>query len=165
MIKNHGWALYGALKTNLKLWQIVEDLEGEMPPDIEAALRENDCKRDDILEDAICTLKNLDALAELHAAEIKRLGDRRRAIQSRYETLHEWLGTAISPDGFSRGVHSAKWAKCPPSVEIKDPAAVPIEFLDYEPKIKKVAIKDAMEAGATFDWARLIKDKKTLRIK
>jgi hypothetical protein len=155
-MSNHQWQLYKNSKTTLHIWQHIQDLDGELPPDLEAALNKAEGERDDIIEDAVSTYKNLCALADLHAAEMKRLSERKAALESRAETLKAWLEKVAPKEGWERGVHRLSW-RGSESVEVDDAEKLPIELarIKYEPN--KTLLKEVLKAGATVEGCRLVK--------
>lgn len=163
MAKNIQWALYENNRTKLKILQQIQDLEGELPEDLEAALNAAEGERDDLLEDGIATYKNLGGMVELHAAEIKRLTERKKALEARQETLEKWLGNAIGEGvKWERGVHRLSWLS---STQVEaELEKLPLEYIrtKYEPD--KKLLKTELEAGAVIDGAKLV-TKNNLQVK
>lgn len=93
-------------------------------------------------------------------AELKRLRDMKAAAQKRTEWLKNYLKTSMEAMGeteLSFGVHTAKIANNPPSVQIVDEPLLPSEFKKeiIETKIDKVAIKQAIKGGVVVPGATL----------
>lgn len=156
--------LYEIASKKLEILQAVQDLEGELTPELEADLTAIEVAMDEKLKACCCVLKNLDALAELHAAEIKRLTERKRAIEARHERLKEWVAKSAPEEGWSNGVHTLAWRKSK-SVEVEiDAEKLPLEFSRMKFEANKTAIKEAIEAGAVVEGCKLV-EKKSLQVK
>ena len=104
-------------------------------------------------------LVRLDSEAVAIRSEEKRLAVRRAG----YEKIAECMRSSIHTQMLDSGVKKAEGKlfsfsvrKNPPRVEIMDEAAVPPEFVTYEPHIDKRAIKDRLEEGETIPGAKLV---------
>lgn len=166
MSNNYQWAMHCNSKLQLEILQRLMEGGGELPPELEAIQRAADKEREEIIEAAICTYHDLKALEELHVNEMRRLQERKEAIESKRATIAKWLETVIDADaGWQKGTRSARWHKNPPSVEIKDETAIPIEFIKYKPSPNRELISETLKSGGDVPGCRLITDKKHLRIK
>ena len=155
--------LYELTEAKLKILEAVQDLDGELTPELEAQLTAADIAIDQKLLGCCVVLKNLDALKDIHAAEIKRLTERKRAIEARHERLKEWVALSTPEEGWNNGVHTLKFR---PSVSVEvdiDAEKLPLEFSRMKFEANKTEIKKAIEAGATVEGCRLV-TKKNLQI-
>lgn len=104
--------------------------------------------------------KSLDQGLNAISAEIKRLQDMKASVAKRSEWLKNYLKTSMEAMGeteLSFGVHTAKIANNPPSVQVVDEPLLPSEFKKeiIETKIDKVAIKQAIKGGVVVPGATL----------
>jgi hypothetical protein len=119
----------------------------------------------DRLGEFICAV---DGYADAIRAEERRLALRR----SKFEKISNCFRNSIHQQMLESGVKKVEGKlfslaiqKNPSSVEIVSEAEVPPEFVSYEPRIDKRAIKDALEAGKEVPGAKLIDDKTRLVIR
>ena len=148
--------LYDLTVAKLTILEAVQELEGELTPELEAQLTAAEVAVDEKLEGCCVVLKNLKALEDVHAAEIKRLTERKKNIEARYERLKEWVALNAPESGWSRGVHKLSWRKTK-SVEVSIEAEkLPIEFSRMRFEANKTAIKEALESGAEIAGCRLV---------
>jgi len=112
-------------------------------------------------------LARLDGEADAIKKEEQRLAARRR----NFEKISECLKSSIHQQMLDSGVkkvegHLTAFAvqRNPSSVEIVNEQEIPAEFISYEPRIDRRAVKDALESGKEVAGAKLITDKTHLRI-
>lgn len=156
--------LYEIASKKLEILQAVQDLEGELTPELEAELSAIEATLDDKLKACCCVLKNLDALKDLHAAEIKRLTERKRAIEARHERLKEWVAKSAPEEGWTNGIHALSWRKSK-SVEVDiDAEKLPLEFSRMKFEAEKTKIKEAIESGTAVEGCRIVENR-SLQVK
>ena len=157
------WAVAENNSKLAALWAQVEDLGGELSPNLEAALTEAQKENADIMREVVCGLKDLGNLIEVHENEISRLKERRDILEARYDRLKAWLANSL-PQGqkWSDGIHSLFWRKSV-SVDV-EPEKLPIEYSKIEYRADKTLIRKELEAGAEIPGARLL-EKMNLIIK
>ena len=160
------WKIHNLAENNSalrSLWAQVEDLGGELSPNLEAALTEAQNANADIMREVVLGLKDLSNLIEVHENEISRLKERRDTLEARYDRLKSWLANAL-PQGqkWSDGIHSLGWRKSV-SVEVEQ-EKLPIEYSKIEYRADKSLIRKELEAGAEIPGARLL-EKMNLIIK
>jgi hypothetical protein len=151
--------LYELNKARFALLAELQDLEGELSPELEARLTALDAALDDKLEACCAVLKNMHGMAELHDAEIKRLKERRDAIEARAERLREWVGSFLGAEGWERGLHRLSWRNSE-AVECE------LEKLPDQYRVAKVVesadkklLLTALKTGAQIPGAQLVKRK------
>jgi len=101
----------------------------------------------------------LEGQADLLRVKENQLADRRHRLEKFAEALRssihqqmlDWGVKKVEGQEFSFTVK-----RNPAKVEIVDGQAIPAEFLTYEPRIDKRAIKDRLEEGNTIPGAQLI---------
>lgn len=100
-------------------------------------------------------------------AEEERISSRRKAIDNNIEHLKKYLQNSMEITGkvkFKTDLFSFGIQNNPASVVIDDPTSVPEKFLiQQEPKIDKMAIKEALKEGE-LPYAHLYQSK-SLRIR
>jgi hypothetical protein len=161
-MSNHQWLFFQNRKTAAEIWTALLDPELEQS-DLVAALGAVEADKDDIIEDAVCTAKEIAGLIKLHKEEEERLAQRRRTLLSKLDTIEAWLGSAIGPEGWERGFHRLSWRKSK-SVEVEDAEKLPLEFTRVKLEADKTALKKALEGGATFEGVKLV-EKSSLQVK
>ena len=112
-------------------------------------------------------LTHLDSQSDLAAAEIKRLQDRKRAMDRRGEQLKAYAMRVMEMNGFDRlDGETATLAirQNPPSVLIHDQNAIPAEFIEVrqETVVDKNRLKAALKAGREIPGAALVQGRKVV---
>lgn len=101
----------------------------------------------------------LDGQAEMLRAKEKQLAARRQHFEKFAEAVKSSLHQQMVEWGI-RKVEGNEYAftvkQNPPKVEITNEAEIPAEFLEYVPKIKVQAIKDALKEGEDVSGAQLV---------
>lgn len=104
-------------------------------------------------------LRNLEADVAGLKSEEQRLAQRRRTIENNIDRIKYTLTAsmiACNKRDFKTDLFTFRVQKNPASVVIERDAAVPDEYLiPQEPKVDKVKVKEALKAGANFEWAHL----------
>lgn len=103
-------------------------------------------------------LAHFESQAELAAAEIKRLQDRKKSFEGAYERLEECAKLAMELAGIRKlegHTSTLSIRACPASVLIRDFEKVPIQYkiIKTETSIDKEAVKRALKAGADVPGA------------
>jgi hypothetical protein len=113
----------------------------------------------------VAWLKNNDANITLLDGAIKELQARKKAMQTRFDSLKEYLLFNMKAHGVSEinandMTFTAKIKLNPPSVIIEDEAAIPSEYLTVPvmplPAPDKTLIKDAIKAGKEVPGCKLV---------
>lgn len=113
----------------------------------------------------VAWLKNNDANITLLDGAIKELQARKKAMQTRYESLKDYLlfnmkNSGISEIAANDMTFTAKIKLNPPSVLIEDESAIPSEYLTVPvmpmPAPDKTLIKDAIKAGKEVPGCKLV---------
>ena len=111
--------------------ELIDD-DGEVPPDVGAALDRLDGAVATKIDNTIRLWANMDAEAEALRAEAARLGKRAKSIEERSGALREWVRAGMCRLGTDRlrtGTHTLSVQKNPPAVVLDvDPAFVPEEY-------------------------------------
>lgn len=113
-------------------------------------------------------MKQIEANAAGIKSEIDRLTARKTSMENNIKRMKESLQAAMEATGkkkFKTALFSFNIQKNPTSLKIDDLDAVPESFLiPQPPKVDSAAIKDALKAGAVYDFAHLAQGE-SLRIR
>lgn len=113
-------------------------------------------------------MKELDADVSAIKAEIARLTERKKSIETNIDRMKRSLESAMRLTGktkFKTSLFSFIIQKNPASLKIDNPDRVPEEFLiPQDPKIDTVSIKKELKEGTVFDWCHL-EQSESLRIR
>ena len=115
-------------------------------------------------------MRNLQAEADAYGAEIKRMTDRKKALESHVEWLKRNLEQsmiAIGKEKFKTKLFSFGIQNNPPKVVIDDPQKVPQELLiQQEPKVDLAVLKNLLsnQEGERNEYAHLERGR-SLRIR
>ena len=121
-------------------------------------------------EAIVAVRANMDSSISAIDAEVKRLTERKRLIQSREKSMREYLRHNMSTAGIKKiecPLFSITLAAGRDVVEIDDLDSVPDEYVDVETSIKpdKKRILAALKKGESIDGATLKKSAESVRIK
>lgn len=149
------WSLSKAVGKLQAVWAAIEDLDGELPPNLEAQLEQSQKEQGEAFSAVVCWLKDLENLIETHRKEERRLKDRREVLDARFERLKAWLSKAL-PEGerWSDGVHSLSWRKST-SLEV-EAERIGLDFLRVYHEIDKAKIREHLAGGGTLDGAKMV---------
>jgi hypothetical protein len=108
------------------------------------------------------------AQAKMLEDEEKRIAKKRKQLEGFDAAICNSLHIQMKEWGL-KGSDGNRWSfrlkKNPPSVTITDEAAIPAEYWDYTPTLKKAAIKDALEEKKEVPGAELDESRTRLEIK
>lgn len=157
------WTFAQAFSQLHGLWRQVLDLEGELPPDLEAQLDAAQSVCQETMREAVLCIKDLEGVVELHRKEERRLKERREKIEARLEQLKGWLSRTLpAGEKWTDGIHSLTWRR---SVSVEaDTSKLTYDYLRVEYSPDKAKIKRDLEAGIAVEGARLI-EKNNIQIK
>ena len=115
-------------------------------------------EREQKVENVALWVKDLDAEAKAIRAEEQSFAERRRALESKAESLRSWLASALNGEKFGTTKVAITFRRTK-SVQVDDVFKLDDEFVKYaEPKPDKAAIKKALEAGQTIEGAELVEN-------
>lgn len=119
------------------------------------------------IDNIICYIKNLKADAEALKVEKNNLAERQKAKENKAESLTKYLQSVLEGNKYESTVGKVSYRKSV-SVEVdldvfqQDERA--FDFLNYEPKADKTALKKALEEGLEINGAKLV-EKNNMQIK
>lgn len=132
-----------------------EDQQKELATYLQTNTSEIVAKRDRVGE----FLERLDSEAKAIREAEKRLAARRTSYEKVAECMRLSIFQMMQDAGIVRvegKLFSFAIRKNPPRVEINDESTIPAEFVSYEPRIDKRAIKDRLEEGKAIPGAELV---------
>lgn len=145
----------------------IEEAEGEITPEMEAALAFTVGNMQNVGINIAQCIKTIDYWTELVEKEIERLeGIRKKAIKGS-TTLRERLSNAMQQFDIERIASPTITVSFRRSeaVEIYSEEIIPPAFLDQPPpKVNKIRIKEAIKSGREVPGAELVQ-RKNLQIK
>ena len=167
-----------------KLYELTQDLRGLQDLADDLDLSNGDASMGQAIEDtfqglemqfndkAVAIIKvaeNLKADTAIIDAEIKRLTDRKKAINNRQEALKDYLRYNMEASGIKKiecPLFTISLGKAPDKVQIIDESAIPDEFIRTKVEIApdKVALAKALKDGKEIPGASLVQGKPSLRI-
>lgn len=111
------------------------------------------------LESYCKIVKQLDEDADMYANEIRRLTERKRTAENSVERMKAAMLDYLKATGTDKAKAGTFTASISTSkaVNIIDAAKIPEKFLKpQEPKIDRIAIKEAINAGETVEGAEIL---------
>ena len=118
----------------------------------------------DKLEGIALWIKNLKADAEAYKAEKDVFAQRQKAAENKAESLKQFLAYCLAGEKLKTDRVLVSY-RASQTVEIDDPRAIPVEFtIAQDPKIDRLALKDALKAGVEIPGAHL-EDRQNIQIK
>jgi hypothetical protein len=158
--------LYLIEKEYLALNEQILNLEGEITPELNEALKINETELQSKGNGYAYVIKKNEAECDIIDAEIKRLQSLKKVRQNATERLKEAIKRAME-------LYQIAEIKTPlikinfrksESVEITDSEKIPSEFVVWEKTINKIAIKNKIREGLKVEGAEL-KENKNLQIR
>lgn len=150
------------------------DLQQNTDTDCQVAVRDTlDAIEGEFNQKAVAVshiILNLDSDSEAIDAEIKRLTERKRAIENRRDDVREYLRSNMEAAGITKiscPLFSITLAQGREVVVIDDEDSLPDELVNVTTKVApdKAAIAAAIKAGQEVPGARLERSKSSIRIK
>lgn len=147
--------LYDLTGEYVSLYAQLEDCENEEQAlTILNAITAVEADITDKAENYARVLRNKAAEAEMYAAEIKRLTERKRIAEAAADRLKENIRYAMELAGATEirtTIGAWKIRTNPPSVQITDESAIPAEYLIAQPpKVDKKAILHAFKVNGEY---------------
>lgn len=140
------------------------DLEDEQ---VQEALEDIDEKIEVKADNIAKLIRSLEGQKDICKAEEERIYARRKSLENRINNLKAYLQeTMIATDKrkFKTDLFSFSIQKNRASLKILDEAKVPEEFVEYERKVLKDKIKDALKEGLEVDYAEMVQSE-SIRIR
>ena len=138
------------------LMEIAVDPEtGEISEDLAKQIDALSMAKDEKIEGVACFIKNLKADAKAIKDEVKSLQARAKAAENKAERLTDYLKYYLNGEKFKTAKVSISYRNSE-SVLVEDASVLPAEYQRVTVEADKVAIKDAIKAGASIEGATLV---------
>ncbi len=155
----------------MKLYEINEAITKCIDPESgevldEMALEQLQMEKEEKIEGVGLWIKNLLALDDAIANEIKALEERQKPINNKIESLKNFMALALNGEKLETGKISISWRKSE-SISISDDAFIPEEYQVIIPecyKPNKILLKKALKDGVEIDGVELV-TKNNIQIK
>ena len=149
--------LYELAQNYAQLLEMAEEMESDALVDtlqsLEDAIEEK-------VENIAKLIRNLEADAKIIKEEEQRLAERRRAIEAKVDKLKMYLLEQLETAGLQkvkRPTITVAIQANPPSVDVIDETAIPIDFLIPQPaKVDKKSILERLKKGEAIPGAKLV---------
>lgn len=150
-------SLYRITSEQLKINELLEELEGELTPELEEALMINEdnflAKCEGYIE-SIAYFKAKAEAAKVRIEEMQRIKRVSENAEKRLKERMQWAMETLGRDKMEVGLHKISLRRTL-AVNIISEAAVPNEYVKVETSIDKVKLKDALKTGAIIPGAEL----------
>lgn len=157
--------LYELAQNYAQLLEMAEEMESDALVDTLESLQD---AIEDKAENIAKFIRNLEADAKIIREEEQRLAERRRAIESKVDKLKMYLQEQLETAGLQkvkRPTITVAIQANPPSVDVIDETAIPIDFLiPQAPKVDKRSILERLKKGESVPGVTL-KQTKGVRIR
>lgn len=157
--------LYELARSYAELLDRAEEMESDALVDTLESLQD---AIEDKAENIAKFIRNLEADAKIIREEEQRLAERRRAIEAKVDKLKTYLQEQLEIAGLQkvkRPTITVSIQANPPSVDVIDETAIPIDFLIQQaPKVDKKSILERLKKGETVPGVTL-KQTKGVRIR
>mgnify|MGYP002624146930 CR=1 FL=1 len=121
-----------------------------------AAIEQLEMDRDKKIRNIACWIKNLESDEAALAGQIKIFTARKNAPKNKRESLKSYLAAFLNGKKWHNSEVAISWRKSE-SVEVKEGASIPEEYLRYkEPEINKAQLKADLKASAIVDGCQLV---------
>lgn len=150
-------SLYRITSEQLKINELLEELEGELTPELEEALMINEdnflAKSEGYIE-SIAYFKAKAEAAKVRIEEMQRIKRVSENAEKRLKERMQWAMETLGRDKMEVGLHKISLRRTL-AVNIISEAAVPNEYVKVETSIDKVKLKEALKTGAIIPGAEL----------
>ena len=120
------------------------------------ALDQLELERDEKIENIALYIKNLKADADAYKKEKDSFYQKERASKNKAERLTEYLQNMLMGEKFKSTKVTISYRKSE-ALNIEDGAEVPAIYLkEVTPQVDKIALKEAIKAGAIMDGISLV---------
>jgi chaperonin cofactor prefoldin len=121
------------------------------------------------VENIVKLMKSIEGDIETFKAEEKRLNERRKSLEKRYENLKQYLFSVLKVNDIKKvkaGTFTVSIQKSPVSANIIDESKIPAKYRTPQPdKIDKTAIVNDLKEGIPVEGAELVENNEHLRIR
>lgn len=154
-------SLYTITTEQLRINELLEELEGELTPEIEEALIINEDNFLTKSEGYIESIAYFKARAEAAKVRIEEYQRIKRIAENAEKLLKErmqWAMEVLGRDKVEVGLHKMS-LRSSQAVNITNEARIPNQYIKVETKIDKESLKRDLKAGLVIEGAELITNK------
>lgn len=153
--------LYHITSEQLRINDLLEELEGELTPEIEEALNINEdnflAKSEGYIE-SIAYFKAKQEAAKVRIEEYQRIKRIAENAEKRLKERMQWAMEVLGRDKVEVGLHKMS-LRSSQAVNITNEARIPNQYIKVETKIDKESLKRDLKAGLSIEGAELITNK------
>lgn len=154
-------SLYNITTEQLRINELLEELEGELSPELEEALIINEdnflAKSEGYIE-SIAYFKARAEAADVRIKEYQRIKRIAENAEKRLKERMQWAMEVLGRDKVEVGLHKMS-LRSSQAVNITDEAHIPNQYIKVETKIDKESLKRDLKAGLVIEGAELITNK------
>lgn len=154
-------SLYNITTEQLRINELLEELEGELTPEIEEALIINEdnflAKSEGYIE-SIAYFKAKQEAADVRIKEYQRIKRIAENAEKRLKERMQWAMEVLGRDKVEVGLHKMS-LRSSQAVNITNEAHIPNQYIKVETKIDKESLKRDLKAGLVIEGAELVTNK------
>ena len=154
-------SLYNITTEQLRINELLEELEGELTPEIEEALAINEdnfiAKSEGYIE-SIAYFKAKQEAADVRIKEYQRIKRIAENAEKRLKERMQWAMEVLGRDKVEVGLHKMS-LRSSQAVNITNEAHIPNQYIKVETKIDKESLKRDLKAGLVIEGAELVTNK------
>ena len=154
-------SLYNITTEQLRINELLEELEGELTPEIEEALIINEdnflAKSEGYIE-SIAYFKARAEAAKVRIEEYQRIKRIAENAEKRLKERMQWAMEVLGRDKVEVGLHKMS-LRSSQAVNITNEARIPNQYIKVETRIDKESLKRDLKAGLSIEGAELVTNK------
>ena len=153
--------LYNITSEQLRINELLEELEGELTPEIEEALiinEENFLDKSEGYIESIAYFKAKQEAADVRIKEYQRIKRIAENAEKRLKERMQWAMEMMGRDKVEVGLHKLS-LRSSTAVNITDEAHIPSQYIKVETSVDKMALKKDLQAGIEVEGAELVTNK------
>jgi hypothetical protein len=154
-------SLYTITTEQLRINELLEELEGELTPEIEEALiinEDNFLTKSEGYIERIAYFKARAEAAKVRIEEYQRIKRIAENAEKRLKERMQWAMEVLGRDKVEVGLHKMS-LRSSQAVNITNEARIPNQYIKVETKIDKESLKRDLKAGLVIEGAELITNK------
>jgi hypothetical protein len=154
-------SLYTITTEQLRINELLEELEGELTPEIEEALiinEDNFLTKSEGYIESIAYFKARAEAAKVRIEEYQRIKRIAENAEKRLKERMQWAMEVLGRDKVEVGLHKMS-LRSSQAVNITNEARIPNQYIKVETKIDKESLKRDLKAGLVIEGAELITNK------
>lgn len=151
-------SLYHITSEQLRINELLEELEGELSPELEEALiinEENFIAKSEGYIESIAYFKAKQEAAKVRIEEYQRIKRIAENAEKRLKERMQWAMETLGRDKVEVGLHKIS-LRSSTAVNITDDVRIPNQYIKVETKIDKESLKRDLKAGMVIEGAELV---------